>query len=99
MKRRAFSNLSAATAVLAVVAACGGGDGAEQYPRASLRTLTRGRPAPSVGFRYMLVSPAIESVYRNVGLVRDGNIVEFITGRNLEEKLGGATGPANLAVV
>ncbi len=99
MTRRAFGSLAGITAALSIIAACGGGQTADPYPRASLRTLTRGRPSPSEGFRYKLVNPSIESLYRNIGLVRDGNIVEFITGRNLEEKLGGASGGVELAVV
>lgn len=98
MTRRSIGCL-AVIAALSVVAACGSDRTADPYPRASLRTLTRGRPAPSAGFRYKLVNPSIESLYRNVGLVRDGNIVEFITGRNLEEKLAGASVGVELAVV
>jgi hypothetical protein len=100
MKKPGVRSLAAIGAALCTLAACGGGDKtADSYPRASLRTLTRGRPAPSVGFRYQLVDPSIESVYRNVGIVRDGNIVEFIAGRNLEDKLGGASRGVSLAVV
>jgi hypothetical protein len=96
---RRFVGCLAVIAALPLVAACGRDRTADPYPRESLRTLTRGKPAPSVGFRYKLVNPSIESVYRNVGLVREGNIVEFITGRNLEEKLAGAPVGVELAVV
>jgi hypothetical protein len=99
MKRRPFAALAVIAAALFIVAACGRDQTADPYPRASLRTLTRGRPVPSVGYRYKLANPSVESLYRNVGLVRDGNIVEFITGRNLEEKLEGASGGVELAVV
>lgn len=98
MTKRALENL-AVIAALSILASCGGGPETETYPRTSVRTLTRGRPPASAGFRYALVNPSIESLYRNVGLVRDGNVVEFITGRNLEEKLAGRSGGVELFVV
>ena len=100
MTKRAFGSLAAIAAVLSIVAACGGGQKSDTYPRVSLRAVTRGKPVASVGFRYKLVNPSVDALYRNLGLVREGNIVEFIAGRNLEEKLGGTSGGGvELAVV
>jgi hypothetical protein len=98
MARRVF--ILAAGAVLSVLSACGESRRADPYPAVTLRRVTRGEPVASEGFRYKLVRPNIEVLHRNLGLVREGNLVEFIAGRNLEERLGEAPGREfDLAVV
>ena len=92
MAKRVFRNLTTAAAVLTMLSACGGAKKGDPYPTVTLRRITRGEPVASVGFRYKLVNPEIEVLNRNLGLVREGNLVEFITGRNLEERLGERTG-------
>jgi hypothetical protein len=91
MRKIPLRGLSAASIIVFVFCGCGDRHAQDPYPRATLRTLTRGKPVPSPGFRYKLANPRIDAVYRNLGLVREGNLVEFIAGRNLEERLSGVS--------
>jgi len=92
MAKRVFRNLVTAAAILSILSACGDTKKGDPSPTATLRRITRGKPVASMGFKYKLVNPQIEVLNRNLGLVREGNLVEFITGRNLEELLGERTG-------
>ncbi|MCH8332247.1 MAG: hypothetical protein IH946_12905, partial [Bacteroidetes bacterium] len=40
-------------------------------------------------FKYRFENPEIVALHRNLGLIREGNLVEFIAGRSLEDKLEG----------
>lgn len=67
------------------LAGCGKGEKIEADPYAygSLRAVTRGRVA-SPGFLFEIDAPQFEYAKGNVGIVRDGNLLEFVVGKDLE---------------
>ncbi len=67
------------------IAGCGGGVD-ETYVMVSLREATRG-DVLSPGFKYSFDKPNFVAVHKNVGLVREGNLIEVFTGDGLEETL------------
>ncbi len=83
-------NLHALIAVMLAtfVFACGDEANVELYKTVTLREVTR-TTVVSRGFRYKFVNPEIIALNRNLGLIRDGNIIEFIAARSLEDKIRG----------
>jgi len=72
------------------IAGCGGGVD-ETYVMVSLREATRG-DVLSPGFKYSFDKPNFVAVHKNVGLVREGNLIEVFVGDGLEETLGKVAG-------
>jgi hypothetical protein len=56
---------------------------ADPYVYDSLRSVTRGDTL-SVGFRFEIDAPSFEYVRGNTGIIRDGNLLEFIVAEGLE---------------
>lgn len=83
--------LLAISIVLAsIVAGCSEKGETNPYKLVTLREATRGM-AVSKGFKYRLQNPDIVALDRNLGLIREGNLLEFIGGRSLEDKMMGMT--------
>jgi len=72
------------------IAGCGGGVD-ETYVMVSLREATRG-DVLSPGFKYSFDKPNFVAAHKNVGLVREGNLIEVFVGDGLEETLGKVEG-------
>jgi hypothetical protein len=74
-------------AVLAVVAIILSGRGEKEIPDPyvydTLRNITRGDTL-SVNFRFEFDAPAFEYVRGNTGIIRDGNLLEFLVADDLE---------------
>lgn len=68
------------------LAGCGKGEQivADPYVYGSLRAVTRG-VTPSPNFLYDIDAPQFEYVKGNVGIVRAGNLLEFVVGKDLEQ--------------
>lgn len=65
------------------LAGCGKKEIADPYVYDSLRRVTRGDTL-SVRFRFEIDAPAFEYVRGNTGIIRDGNLLEFLVAENLE---------------
>lgn len=72
------------------IAGCGGGVD-DTYVMVSLREATRGEVL-SPGFKYSFNKPNFVAVHGNVGLVREGNLIEIFVGDGLEEAYGRVSG-------
>ncbi len=72
------------------IAGCGGGVD-DTYVMVSLREATRG-DVLSPGFKFSFDKPNFVAVHKNVGLVREDNLIELFVGDDLEEALGKVAG-------
>ncbi len=92
-------NAVIAALLASLLVACGESSEVDSYPQVTLQEVTRGMVV-SKGMKYKFDNPEVIALNRNLGLIREGNLVEFISGRSLEDKLSGKLG-ANfqLAVV
>jgi hypothetical protein len=72
------------------IAGCGGGVD-ETYVMVSLREATRG-DVLSPGFKFSFDKPNFVAAHKNVGLVREDNLIELFVGDDLEETLGKVAG-------
>lgn len=78
---------------------CGEKKELDPYAAVTLKQVTRGQVV-SKGFRYKLTNPNVEVLHQSLGLIREGDLLEFIGGRSLEEKLAGKLNSSfELAVV
>jgi hypothetical protein len=99
MVRRILSYTTVACVLGLSLAGCGEKKEVDPYAAVTLKQVTRGQVV-SKGFRYKLTNPKVEVLHQSLGLIREGDILEFIGGRSLEEKLEGKTdGTFALAVV
>lgn len=73
-----------------VLAGCGGKVD-ETYILTTLREATRG-DLLSPGFKFSFDSPKIVAAHKHMALVREGNLIEFFSGQNIESKIAGVTG-------
>lgn len=82
-----------------VLGACGEEKSKDPYALVTLRQATRGKVV-SKGFRYKFHNPKVASLHRHLGVIREGNLLEFISGRSLEDKMEGLEGKSfSLGVV
>jgi hypothetical protein len=81
-----------------VLSACGEKVTPDPYKLVTLSELTQG-DVVSKQFKYKLQNPQIEVLYKNLGMLRDGNDLQVIGARSLEDKLKGTTGFLELSVV
>ena len=88
MLKRILRNVVTVSVLVTVASGCGGKKQGDSYPAVTLRQITRGRVV-SKGFRYKLVNPDVQALNKSLGLIREGDILEFIGARGLEEKLQG----------
>jgi hypothetical protein len=84
--------------VVAFIPACSGEGDADPYALVTLHQATQGKVV-SKGFKYRLENPKIEVMNDHLALIREGGLVEFISGRSLEGKLEGISGDIQLCVV
>lgn len=87
-----FKNIVLNAVIAALIAslfiACDEAGEVDPYAQVSLRQVTRSTVV-SKGMKYRLDNPEIVALNRNLGLIREGNLLEFIGGRSLEDKLAG----------
>jgi hypothetical protein len=99
MGGRTFVRALLGVLLAAIVGACARSGGRDSYRPVTLREACYGHVA-SKGFKYRFVDPEIVALNRSLGLIREGNELEFIAARDLEERLGDLVrGPVELAVV
>ena len=92
-------NAVIAALLASLLVACGESSETDPYPQVTLQEVTRGMVV-SKGMKYKFDNPEVIALNRNLGLIREGNLVEFISGRSLEDKLAGKLGDNfQLAVV
>ncbi len=84
--------------VVVFISACSGGGEEEPYALVTLHQATHGKVV-SKGFKYRLDRPKIEEMADHLGLIREGSLIEFISGRSLQSKLEGLSGDFQLCVV
>lgn len=97
--RKFFLNAAVAVSVMALLGACSEDGNTDPYAKVTLKQVTHNMVV-SKQFKYKFESPNIVAVYRHIGLIRDGNQLEFIMARSLEDKLQGHENePLELAVV
>ena len=83
-------SLLAAFLVAGMIAGCGG-ELEETYTRATVREANfEGIPSP--GFKFSFESPEIIVAEGDIAIVREGNLLEFFTGRGLSEEVKGLSG-------
>jgi hypothetical protein len=70
----------------------------DPYALVTLRQATQGSIV-SKGFKYRFDNPQILQVNDHVGLIREGNLIEFVGGRSLQSRLEGLTGNFQLCVI
>jgi hypothetical protein len=87
---RFFKSFLIVALLAGFIAGCGGGVD-ETYVAVSLRDATRG-DVLSPGFKFAFESPEFVSVHGNVGLVREGNLIEIFVGDGLEEEISKLSG-------
>ena len=86
MVKRILRNVVTVSVFVSMLAGCGEKKQVDPYPTVTLRQITRGNVV-SKGFRYKLVNPEVQVLNQSLGLIREGDILEFIGARSLEEKL------------
>lgn len=98
-----FKNIVLNAVIVALLAslfiACDEGSEVDPYAQVSLRQVTRSTVV-SKGMKYKFDNPEVVALNRSLGLIREGNLLEFIGGRSLEDKLASKLGADfQLAVV
>ncbi|MFH1755643.1 MAG: hypothetical protein ABIA59_08050, partial [Candidatus Latescibacterota bacterium] len=84
--------------IVAFIPACGGEGDVDPYALVTLHQVSQNKVV-SKGFKYRFDNPQIEQLNDHLGLIREGSLVEFISGRSLESKLQGISGDMQLCVV
>lgn len=80
-----FSTLAVAALIAGLFAGCGG-DLEETYMMVSLREAGHGQ-VPSPGFKFGFDTPTFIAADGDLALVREGNLIEFFTGQDIENKI------------
>jgi len=75
--------LGVSTVTMVVLAGCGKKEAVDPYAYDSLRRITRGDTL-SAGFLFEIDAPTFEYVRGNTAIIRDGNLLEFLVGEDLE---------------
>jgi len=84
--------------IVAFIPACSGGGEKDPYALVTLHQATQGKVV-SKGFKYRFDNPDIVAMNDHLGLIREGGLIEFISGRSLESKVQGVSGNMELCVV
>ena len=87
---RFFKSFLIVALLAGFIAGCGGSVD-ETYVAVSLREATR-TTVLSPGFKFGFESPNFVAVHKNVGLVREGNLIEIFVGDGLEEEISKLAG-------
>jgi hypothetical protein len=99
MVKRIVLNVVIASLLASMLIACSDSAEVDPYTIVTLQQATRGHVV-SKGFKYKFRNPEIVALNRNIGLIREGKMLEFIGARSLEDRLSGKTnGNFELAVV
>ncbi|UCF05647.1 MAG: hypothetical protein JSV33_01010 [bacterium] len=80
-----FSIVLLAALCLGMVAGCGG-KVEHSYVMTTIREASRG-DLLSPGFKFGFDTPNIISAHKNLALVREGNLIEFFSGEDIEQKV------------
>lgn len=80
-----FSTLAVAALVAGLFAGCGG-ELEETYMMVSVREAGHGQ-VPSPGFKFSFDTPKFIAADGDLALVREGNLIEFFTGQDIENKI------------
>jgi hypothetical protein len=75
--------------MLALFGCSGDGKKVDPYAEVTLQQATRGPVVISKGFKYKLRNPQIVDAVGHLMLVKEGNIIEMVTGRSIADKLEG----------
>lgn len=78
--------------------ACSDSGEVDPYALVTLRQATQGSVV-SKGFKYRFENPQVLQVNDHLGLIREGNLIEFISGRSLQGRLASLSGNFQLCVV
>ena len=79
-----------AIAFMALLAGCSSEQAqVDPYAEGTLTQLTRGPVIVSKGFRYKLRNPQIIEAEGHLALIREGNVVEFLVGRSIADRIEG----------
>ena len=70
-----------------LVIGCGEETKVDPYPEVTLTQATEGPSVISKGFRYKLRNPQIVEKHGHLALIREGDIMEFVVGRSIADKL------------
>jgi len=76
---------------MTTIAACSDTGEVDPYALVTLRDVARGTVV-SKGFKYKFQNPEIVAMHRNLAIIRDGGIMEFVGARSLEDKIKDHTG-------
>ena len=87
---RIFRSLMIVALLAGFVAGCGGSVD-ETYVAISLRDATRTNVL-SPGFKFGFESPNFVAAHKNIGLVREGNLIEIFVGDGLEKEISKLSG-------
>jgi hypothetical protein len=99
MVKRIVLNVVMAAFLASLLIACGEAGEVDPYATVTLHQATRGKVV-SKGFKYKFQNPEVVALNRNIGLIREGQLLEFIGARSLEDRLSDKTeGNFELAVV
>ncbi len=99
MDKKFFLGLGLILMMALVLGACGSEKAKDPYATVTLHQATRGKVV-SKGFKYKFVNPEVVVLSNHLGIIREGNVLEFISGRSLEDKMAGLKGKQfSLAVV
>jgi len=91
MYKKSFLLLSLVALLSGLFIGCGEEKAKDPYATVTLSQATYGKVV-SKGFKYKLDNPKIEVLANHIGLVREGNLLEVISGRSLEDKMEGLEG-------
>ncbi len=99
MNKKHFLLAGLTMAAAFMISACGGDKQKDPFETVTLRQATRGKVV-SKGFKYKFVNPKIEALNNHMGVIREGNLLEFISGRSIADKISSLKGGEfSLAVV
>jgi hypothetical protein len=99
MTRKWFVHVFLTASLTVPLAACSESGDEDPYKLVTLKEACYGQVV-SKNFKYKFVNPEIVALNRNLGLIREGNEIEFIAARSLADRLEGHTdGALELAVV
>ncbi len=93
LARRWVSALLLALVAVTLIglAGCGEKEAVDPYVYDSLRRITRGDTL-STDFLFEIDAPRFEYVRGDIGMIRDGNLLEFLVAKDLENKYQGLAG-------
>lgn len=99
MARKWFVQAFLGVSLSLLLVACSESDAQDPYQLVTLREACYGKVV-SKSFKYRFANPKVIALNRNLGLIREGNEIEFIAARSLADRLEGRTdGALELAVV